>query len=172
MASCFRPLLTVSRPMKFSGGVIHQLLLWEVHHNRPSDEMRFILGTHEVRFSKVEFCLITGLWFRVVPDMSRYVIMDNGQHHRYFGGKGEISSVELRDVLRCGEFQQAYDSVMLCLIYMLNWILMGLDEGVKIPVWQLLLVDDLDAFDAFLWGAHMYSHSIYSFKHAFDGQRE
>ncbi|KAK2658804.1 hypothetical protein Ddye_005337 [Dipteronia dyeriana] len=131
-----------------------------------------MLGSHEVRFSKVEFYLITGLRFGVVPDTSSYVSVDNGLHHRYFGGKDEISSFELRDVLRRGEFQQAYDSVKSYLIYMLNWILMGLDERVKIPIWQLRLVDDLDGFDAFPWGAHVYSHSIISFKHTLDGRRE
>ncbi|KAK2665030.1 hypothetical protein Ddye_003604 [Dipteronia dyeriana] len=131
MASCLRHLWLV----KFSGGIIHQLLLRGVHHNGPSDEIRFMIGTHEVRFSKVEFGLITGLHFGVLSDTSRYVSVENGLHHRYFGGKDEISSLELRDVLRRGAFQQAYDSVKLCFIYMLNWILMGLDERVKILVW-------------------------------------
>ncbi|KAK2634743.1 hypothetical protein Ddye_029535 [Dipteronia dyeriana] len=172
MASCFGYFLTMHRPVKFSGSVIHQLLLREVHHNRWLDEMRFMLGTNEVRFSKVEFCMITVLQFEVVPDTSRYVNVDNGLHHWYFGGKDEISSVEFRDVLRLDEFQQAYNCVKLCLIYMLNWILMGLDERLKIPVWQIRLVDDLDAFDVFSWGAHVYRHSIYSFKHVFDWRRE
>ncbi|KAK2633949.1 hypothetical protein Ddye_028741 [Dipteronia dyeriana] len=149
MASCFEHFLTMHRPMKFSGGVIHHLLLREVHHNKQSDDMRFMLGTHEVKFSMVKFCLITGLRFRVVPDTNRYVNMDNGLIHRYFGGRDEILPVELRDVLSRDEFQQAYDIVKLYLIYVLNWILKGLEERVKIPVWQLRLVDDLDAFDAF-----------------------
>ncbi|KAK2653577.1 hypothetical protein Ddye_013433 [Dipteronia dyeriana] len=93
------------RSVKFSGGVIHQLLLWEVHHNGPSDEIRFMLGTYEVRFSKVEFCLITGLRFGVVPDTSRYVSVDNGLYHCYFSGMDEILSIELRDVLRLDYFQ-------------------------------------------------------------------
>ncbi|KAK2655692.1 hypothetical protein Ddye_008744 [Dipteronia dyeriana] len=155
--------------VKFSGGIIHRLLLHEVHHNVPSEEMWFMLGSHEVRFLKVELCIITGLRFGVVPDTSSYVSVDHGLHHRYFGGKDEISSFELRDVLRRGEFQQAYDSVKLCLIYLLNLILMWLDERVKIPVLQLRLVDDLDGFDVFPWGTHVYIHSIISFKHALDG---
>ncbi|KAK2641158.1 hypothetical protein Ddye_022921 [Dipteronia dyeriana] len=134
MASCFGHFLTMHRQMKFSGGVIHQLLLRELHHDRQSDEMRFMLGTNKVSFLKVELFLITGLRFEVLPNMSRYVNVDNGLHHRYFGCKDEISSMELRDVLSLGEFQQAYDCVKLCLIYMLNWILMGLDERLKIPV--------------------------------------
>ncbi|KAK2648720.1 hypothetical protein Ddye_016209 [Dipteronia dyeriana] len=102
-ASCFGHLLTMQQPVKFSGGIVHQLLLRDVHHNGPSDEMWFMIGTHEVRFSKVEFGLITGLWFDVLPDTSRYVSFDNGLYHRYFGGKDEISSLELRDVLRRGD---------------------------------------------------------------------
>ncbi|KAK2651546.1 hypothetical protein Ddye_011402 [Dipteronia dyeriana] len=105
MASCFGHSMTMHRQVKFSGGVIHQLLLREVHHNRSSDEIWFMLGTREVRFLKVEFCMITGLWFGALPDSSRYVSMGNGLHHWYFGGKDEISSVELRDVLRHSEFQ-------------------------------------------------------------------
>ncbi|KAI9182010.1 hypothetical protein LWI28_021027 [Acer negundo] len=48
---------------------------------------------------------------------------------------------------------------------------MGLDEREKVPVWQFRLVEDLDAFDAFPWGAHVYRRSIYGFKHALDGRR-
>ncbi|KAK2653578.1 hypothetical protein Ddye_013434 [Dipteronia dyeriana] len=102
MASCFGHFLTMHRAIKFSGGVIHQLLLREVHHNGPLDKMRFMLGTHEVRLSNVEFCLITRLRFGVVSDTSRYVSVDNGLHHRYFGGMDEIFAMELRDVLRLG----------------------------------------------------------------------
>ncbi|KAK2645820.1 hypothetical protein Ddye_021015 [Dipteronia dyeriana] len=59
-----------------------------------------MIGTLEVRFSKVEFKLITRLQFGKLLDMSQYVSVDNGLHHRHFGGKDEISSLELRDVLR------------------------------------------------------------------------
>ncbi|KAK3212884.1 hypothetical protein Dsin_017590 [Dipteronia sinensis] len=52
------------------------------------------------------------------------------------------------------------------------WILMGLDEREEIPVWQIQLVEDLIAFDAFSWGAHMYRQSIYGFKHALDCRYE
>jgi hypothetical protein len=75
-------------------------------------------------------------------------------------------------VLRIGIFDQQYDAVKLCLLFMLNWILMGLDERDKVPVWQFRLVEDLDAFDAFPWGAHVYRRSIFGFKHALDGRRE
>ncbi|KAK2638124.1 hypothetical protein Ddye_025919 [Dipteronia dyeriana] len=134
MASCFGHFMTMHRRMKFSGGVIHRLLLREVHHTGPSDEMHFMMGNQKVRFSKVEFCLIIGLRFRDVPNTSRYAIVENGIHEHKFVGRDEISFGELKDVLSLCQFQQAYDSVKLYLLYMLNWILMGLDERVKIPI--------------------------------------
>ncbi|KAK2662339.1 hypothetical protein Ddye_000913 [Dipteronia dyeriana] len=154
MASCFEHFLTMHREMKFSGGIVHWLLLRELHHNGPTDEMQFMLGNQSMRFSKVEFYLITGLWFGVVPDTTK---------------PDEVSLEEIRGVVTVAEFEEAYYIVKLCLIYKLNWILMGVDERFKIPVWQFRLIEDLDAF---LWGAHVYRHSIYSFKHALDVRRD
>ncbi|KAK2647262.1 hypothetical protein Ddye_022457 [Dipteronia dyeriana] len=166
MAFCFDHFISMHQELKFSGGVIHQLLLRELDHDGPTDEMRFLLENHVVRFSKVKFSLITGLRFGVVPDTSMYVAVENDIHQWYFSGHDEVSLDDLRVVLTRREFQQAYDTVKLCLIYMLNWILMAVDERLKIPVWQFRLVEDLNAFDAFLWGAHVYRHFIFSFKHA------
>ncbi|KAK4853844.1 hypothetical protein QYF36_015560 [Acer negundo] len=169
--SCFGHLLRMDRGMKFSAGIVHRLLIRELHHDKPENEMRFMLGRHLVRFSKVEFCLITGLKFGELPDTSNYDMVENGIHQRYFEGRDEVEYAELKAVLRIGVFSEQYDAVKLCLLYMLNWILMGLDEREKVPVWQFRLVEDLDAFDAFPWGAHVYRRSIYGFKHALDGRR-
>ena len=168
--SCFGHFLQMHRQNNFSAGIVHRLLLRELHHDGPEDEMRFLLGKHVVRFSKVEFCLITGLKFGVIPDTTRYDMVQNGIHQRYFQGR-EIEIEELRVVLRNGIFDQQYDAVKLCLLFILNWILMGFDERDKVPVWQFHLVEDMDAFDAFPWGAHVYRRSIFGFKRALDGPR-
>ncbi|KAK2655079.1 hypothetical protein Ddye_008131 [Dipteronia dyeriana] len=120
MESYFGHFMSMHRQMKFSGGIIHQLFLQELHHNGSTDEMWFMLGNHEVRFSKVEFCLITGLRFGVVSDTTLYASMDNGIHQLYFGGIDEVLFEELRVVLNLNEFQQLYNGVNLCLLYMLN----------------------------------------------------
>ncbi|KAK2638540.1 hypothetical protein Ddye_026335 [Dipteronia dyeriana] len=172
MTSCFGHFLTMHREMKFSSGIIHQLLLRELHHNDPTDEMQFMLGNQSVRFSKVEFYLIIGLRFGVVPDTTKYAAMENGLYERYFPGADDVSLEEIMGVVTGAEFGKAYDAVKLCLLYMLNWILIGVDKRFKIRVWQFRLVEDLDAFDAFQWGAHVYKHFIYSFKHALDGRQD
>ncbi|KAK3225987.1 hypothetical protein Dsin_005849 [Dipteronia sinensis] len=170
--SCFGHFLRMDRRMKFLASIVHRLLLLELHHDGPEDKMRFMLGPYLVRFSKVEFCLITGLKLGVIPDMTRYKMVRNEIHQRYFGGVAEVDYEQLRAVLRIGIFEQQYKSIKLCLLYMLNWILMGLDEREKVPVWQIRLVEDVDACDAFPWGTHVYKHSIFGFKHALDDRRE
>ncbi|KAK2649406.1 hypothetical protein Ddye_016895 [Dipteronia dyeriana] len=158
--------MTMYRQMKFSGGVIHRLLMRELHHESPTDEMWILLRNYSIRFLKIEFYMFTGLHLGVLPDTTRYEAMENSIHQRYFGGIDGLSFEELRVVLTLGELQEAYDVVKLCLIYILNWILIGLDERFKIPVWQFQLVEDLNVFDVFPWGAYVYRHSICSFKHA------
>ncbi|KAK2659027.1 hypothetical protein Ddye_005560 [Dipteronia dyeriana] len=148
------------------------MLIRELHHDGPTDEMRFMLKHHSLRFSKVEFCLITGLHFGAVPNTTMYASVENDIQQRYFTGIYEVGFEQMKFVLRLDEFEQSSDVVKLCLLYILNWVHMGLDEREKISVWQFLLVDNLDAFDAFPWGAHVYMHSIYGFKHVFDRRRE
>ncbi|KAI9201202.1 hypothetical protein LWI28_020061 [Acer negundo] len=108
--SCFGHLLRMYREMKFSASIVHRLLIRELHHNGPKDEMRF--------------------------------------------------DFYLKAALRISIFSEQYDAVKLCLLYMLNWILMGLDERVKVPIWQFRLVEDLDAFDAFPWGTQIFAFDV------------
>ncbi|KAK2645635.1 hypothetical protein Ddye_020830 [Dipteronia dyeriana] len=97
-----------------------------------------------------------------VPDTTKYAEVENDIHQQHFPRANEVSLKEIRGVVTVIEFGEAYDVVKLCLIYMLNWILMGVDVRFKIPVWQFRLVEDLDAFDVFPWGTHVYRHSVYS----------
>ena len=80
--SCFGHFLRMHREINFSGGIVHRILLRELYHDGPEDEIRFLLGNCTVRFSKVEFCLITGLKFGVIPDTARYDMVQNGIHDR------------------------------------------------------------------------------------------
>ncbi|KAK3185067.1 hypothetical protein Dsin_032353 [Dipteronia sinensis] len=100
--SCFGHFLLMHREMQFSAGIVHRLLMRELHHDGPEDEMRFILGHHSVWFSKVELCLITGLKFGVIPDTTTYQTIPNEIHERYFKGRGEVEYEHLRVVLRRG----------------------------------------------------------------------
>jgi len=162
--SCFGHFLRMHREMKFSGGIVHWLLLRELHHDGPTDEMRFMLGNQSVRFSREEFCLITGLKFGAIPDTDVYDAVENGIHQRYFEGRDMVRFCELQARIQQAHWHNPIDAVKLCLLLMVNCILIGLDERESVPIWQLRLVDNLDAFNAFPWGSHVYKTSIFWFK--------
>ena len=126
--------------MAFSGGVVHWMLLRELHHDEPSDEMRFMLGPHSVRFSKVEFCLITGLKFRAILDTDLYEDVPNGIHHKYFHGREEVTFIELEAKIEQGQWEQPLDAVKLCLLYMLNCVLIGAEERKCVPICSCALL--------------------------------
>ena len=151
---------------------MNRLLLRELHHDRSTDEMWFILGSRSVRFSKVKVCLITGLKFGVIPDMTQIEEVENGLHQRYFSSRDLITLEELQARILQGEWQQQYNLVKLCLVLLLNCFLIGLEEREYIPIWQLLLVDDLASFEAFPWGSHVYKYSIYGFIDALYDRRQ
>ena len=108
------------RGLQFSCGIVYRLLLLELHHDGPTDEMQFMLGSRSVRFSKVEFCLITELKFGVIPDMTQIEEVENGLHQRYFSSCDSITLEELQARILQGEWQQQYDVVKLCLFLVLK----------------------------------------------------
>ncbi|KAK2637767.1 hypothetical protein Ddye_025562 [Dipteronia dyeriana] len=93
-------------------------------------------------------------------DTTKYTAVENGINQRYFPRADEVSLKEIRSVITVAEFKKVYDAVNLYLIYILNWILMGVDERFKIPVWQFRQVEDLDAFDASPWGVHVFAFEV------------
>ncbi|KAK2662107.1 hypothetical protein Ddye_000681 [Dipteronia dyeriana] len=48
----------------------------------------------EMKYS-VEFCLINGLKFGVIPDTTRYETVENRIHERYFSGREEVEYEQL-----------------------------------------------------------------------------
>ncbi|KAK3219491.1 hypothetical protein Dsin_013461 [Dipteronia sinensis] len=76
--SCFGHFQLMQRRMAFSSGIVHRLLLRDLHHDGTSDDMRFMLGSHNIRFSRVEFCLIIRLKFRAISDTELYEDVPNG----------------------------------------------------------------------------------------------
>ncbi|KAK3193028.1 hypothetical protein Dsin_024338 [Dipteronia sinensis] len=132
--SCFGYFQRMQGGMAFSGGIIHRLLLRELQHDEPSDEMRFMLGPRSVWFSKVEFCLISGLKFGAIQDTVLYEDVQNGIHHKYFGGRATVTFAELEARIEQGQWQEQSDAVKLCLMYMLNCVSIRAEERNSVPI--------------------------------------
>ncbi|KAL5780141.1 hypothetical protein ACOSQ2_010878 [Xanthoceras sorbifolium] len=153
----------MDRNMSFSGVLAYELLLMEIWHDSPRDEKRFRLGQHIVQFSKVEFCLITRLKFDQISDTSAYADVLNDIHSKYFRKRTDVKVEDVKFLLKRRQYAIPHDALKLLLILMLQNFLYGSDDKTNIPVWVLQLVDDLETFDAFLWGSYIYSNSILSY---------
>ncbi|KAL5760688.1 hypothetical protein ACOSQ2_019526 [Xanthoceras sorbifolium] len=157
--SCFGHFLRMDRNMLFFGVLAHELLLREIWHYGPRDEMRFRLGQHTVRFSWVEFCLITGLKFGQVLNTSVYVDVLGGIHSRIFERRADVKVKDVKDRLELGHHAAIpQNTLKISLILMLQNFLYDSDDKTSIPVWVLRLVEDLEAFNAFPWGSYIYSN--------------
>lgn len=164
--SSFGHFLEMFRGFSFSGQIVHRLLLREIHHDGPADEMHFLFGAHDCRFGKEEFCLITGLQFGAIPEVDQYDHVDGGIHTRYFDDAGRVDFEAVLAILRDGAFTQPFDCLKICFLAIVNIWLRGPDDRREIPLWQLRLVEDYDAFDRFPWGAWLWVHSIQKFRTA------
>ncbi|KAK3228443.1 hypothetical protein Dsin_000324 [Dipteronia sinensis] len=92
--------------------------------------------------------------------------LKSDKDHKYFGGRDLVRFTKLQARIQQGKWQEQFDAVKLCLMLMVNCVLTGLDERDFILIWQLSLVNDLDAFNAFSWGSYVYKYSIFGFKKA------
>ncbi|KAK2642362.1 hypothetical protein Ddye_024125 [Dipteronia dyeriana] len=86
----FRHFLELPRLRIFGGRLCQLLLCREVNHpGGNTDEMWFRVGQIEIRFGKLEFCLVTGLQFGMIPTnvVHGYDDVDEGVLDRCFDGK-------------------------------------------------------------------------------------
>ncbi|CAL2229224.1 unnamed protein product [Prunus armeniaca] len=89
----------------------------------------FIMGCDVAQFTRQDFCLITGLRFGEVP---------------------EVSSGEKEAFLRCTEEDDIYK---LALVYFVELVVLGRVKHLNINVNYLTLAEDLDAFNRYPWGS-------------------
>ncbi|KAK3195853.1 hypothetical protein Dsin_027163 [Dipteronia sinensis] len=101
-----------------------------------------------------------------IPDTELYEDVPNGIHHKYFSGRDVVTFAELEARIEHGQWPEQFDAMKLWLLYMLNCVLIGAKKRASIPIWQLHLVDNLEAFNAFLWDLHVYKYFIFRFKKA------
>ncbi|KAK3199039.1 hypothetical protein Dsin_022454 [Dipteronia sinensis] len=157
-ATCFGHFLDVS-DMVLSGQFCHHILLRECHVRDVDDTPStfwFYVGNEVIRFSAVEFCLVTGLTIgdssESPSNISKH--MDKRLHQSYFqDGKVHVK-VFANWFRNLGPNNNVNDNdmVKLALILFLEMTLVGKDDRNAIQYWALQLVDDLDAFNNFPWG--------------------
>ncbi|KAK3198322.1 hypothetical protein Dsin_021737 [Dipteronia sinensis] len=165
--TCFGHFLNVS-DMVLSGQFCHHILLRECHVKNSNENtcLWYHVGNEVIRFSLVEFCLVTGLTFGEYSESSleHFKRKESRLRRSYF----QDSKVHVKMIvdwfrnLGPNNKNSDDDIVKLALILILEMTLVGKDDRTSILYWALELVDDLDAFNKFPWGSFLYDRTFNS----------
>ncbi|PWA49609.1 phospholipase-like protein [Artemisia annua] len=159
--TCFGPWLNLSY-VDNEEGLVHYMLQKQFHQKDESYDLPLVyyLNGHSLAFGRQEFCLFTGFRFGIVSFRKwRY-----GQipfHDRVFPHKvGQ--HVKLIDLFQIIEDEEVFiklsddDAIRVCLLLTLDVIFMGKDLGSIVDDIFLRMVEDLDEWNAFPWGEHVW----------------
>ncbi|BBH05486.1 hypothetical protein Prudu_016886, partial [Prunus dulcis] len=149
--SCFGHLLNIDK-IQFSGQIVHGAVLRRVAGQgvKDLDGLSFLLGCDVAQFTRQDFCLITGLRFGEVPELSSGESDEIRLQQRYFIDEGITCNALEEAFLRCTEEDDIYK---LALVYFAELVVLGRDKHLNINLNYLTLVEDLDAFNRYPWGS-------------------
>ncbi|KAK2663250.1 hypothetical protein Ddye_001824 [Dipteronia dyeriana] len=166
--TCFGHFLDVS-DMVLSGQFCHHILLRECHVKNEEENsscLWYHVGNGMIRFSPMEFCLVTGLAFGEYSESTSNLFnRKNSRLRRSYFQESKVSVKMVIDWFRNlipNNNNSDEDMVKLALILILEMTLVGKDDRNAILYWALELVDDLDAFNKFLWGSFIYARTFNS----------
>ena len=135
-------------------------------------EIWFGIGQRKVRFSKVKFCLITGLKFGKPsnPITKVYTSIEGGIFMTYW----HSLNLNVRDLTRSFteatfQFKKPSNAVKIVLILFVVTFLFGYDYRTKVNLWIFNLVEDIQQFNSFTWGKYVHQmtyHYLYKGIHS------
>ncbi|CAL8990914.1 unnamed protein product [Prunus brigantina] len=149
--SCFGHLLNIDK-IQFSGQIVHGVVLRRVTGQgvKDLDGLSFLIGCDVAQFTRQDFCLITGLRFGEVPEVSSGESDEIRLQKRYFIDEGITCNALEEAFMRCTVEDDIYK---LALVYFAELVILGRDKHLNININYLTLVEDLDAFNRYPWGS-------------------
>ncbi|BBG93373.1 hypothetical protein Prudu_001362, partial [Prunus dulcis] len=128
--SCFGHLLNIDK-IQFSGQIVHGAVLRRVAGQgvKDLDGLSFLLGCDVAQFTRQDFCLITGLRFGEVPEVSSGESDEIRLQERYFIDEGITCNALEEAFLRCTEEDDIYK---LALVYFAELVVLGRDKHLNI----------------------------------------
>lgn len=117
----------------------------------------FDVGQHTIEMGRKEFCLITGFRFGDIS-LGHLKNVESAFMKRVFPSLPSLKGENLLSLLEDKKFKQLAepDAVRVCLLLAADFCFMG-QEIRHVMVKEIVtLVDDLDEWNAFPWGEHMW----------------
>ncbi|GJY15331.1 phospholipase-like protein [Tanacetum coccineum] len=126
----------------------------------------------QIQFEREEFCLVTGLKFRVeysddYDDKDKPIAFRRRVFPSCLDGK-RITGKDVEDLIMSKLFNKLDDddAVSLCCIGILHLVLLGLEDRRFVPNWILRLENDRDGWDDYPWGSYVWPTLYYQLRDA------
>ncbi|KAL6566311.1 hypothetical protein OROGR_001926 [Orobanche gracilis] len=171
--SAFQHYMKLPDTVTRSGKALHFMISRQVTPRPDLDQtdIWFKVQGRVLRFSRVEFALITGLKFgpaKINPYMLSEKVSGDSVYARLLEGK-PISPTDLRTKFVNKQFKvnkvvvkgTESEYLKLAKVLMASMFVVGLDTNkTKIPTWMWVLVEDDEAWEQFPWGSLSYQFLI------------
>lgn len=159
--SCFGHLLREGWGGFVSNAALHALFTREiVRVDARDDEFWFMIGHKPIRFSRLEYALVTGLrfgdsHFDVHGDVTPPV---GSVFDRYPEVRDGRPLDSIRDLFIGGHFRaQSGDALKVAKVLCAYYLIFGVDGGKYIAdPWMWTLVEDTETWESFPWGLYSY----------------
>ena len=131
----------------FSLRLVHSLFAKEIVVDGVGDfKLYFGVGGRQFRFSKYEFCLLTGLKFEGRAHFSAYnnSIVEGGVLQRYWPNrKIDVTSLQNRLCEQGARFEHRDDPLKIALVLFVERFLFGTNYKKTVSPWLFSLVEDM-----------------------------
>ncbi|GJU69268.1 phospholipase-like protein [Tanacetum coccineum] len=158
--TCFGPWLDIIY-VENDDGMIHYVLQKQCCSDDDNFDLPLIyhVNSHSLHFGRREFCLLTGFEFGSIS-FREYRNGDIPFRNRLFPEK--IGYVKIIDLFALFDDEEKFsklsdeDAIRLCLLLSLEVIFMGRELVSVVDDVYLRMVNDLDAWNSFPWGEHIW----------------
>ncbi|GKC72765.1 phospholipase-like protein, partial [Tanacetum coccineum] len=132
----------------------------------------YMFDNFQIQFEREEFCLVTGLKFRVeywadYNDEDELIPFRRRVFPSSLDGK-HITGKIVEKLIKSQSFYKLHDGdvVSLCCIGILQLVLLGVEDRRVVPDWILRLANDRDGLDKYPWGSYVWSTLYYRIRDA------
>ena len=168
--TCFAHFLNFDAHIVFSSKLVYSLRAKEiVVDGVKGNELYFVVGGRRLRFSKYEFCLLSGLKFGGGAHFSAYNndIVEGDVLQRYWpNGKVDLVSLQMRLCEQNAIFSQRQDPLKMALVLFVERFLFGADYRKIVSPWLFSLAENMEQFNSFSWGKFVFQMTLHYLKNA------
>ncbi|XWS42965.1 hypothetical protein CRYUN_Cryun16bG0059200 [Craigia yunnanensis] len=135
--SCFGKYVSYKPDYVFNVALFHAIMAREIRVKGASEyELWFGICRCKARFSKREFCLVTGLKCGCLSNIfnEEYEAVDGGIHDIYFNKNSDLHVKSLHEAFLTVEFKDKKDTLKMTLVLFVEQILMGQDYRHKVSL--------------------------------------